>query len=325
VDVSAQWSNGVGGQIPPADNKGVYRLGEMIARSLVMHRLFSRLRRAAPHVRIVAFEGEAGTGKMLAAQTLHALGAASSAAFVPCVASRFISTDVQGLLEEARGGTLFLTRVDYLTPEQQSRLFDFLKWWEHRKARDTDGFLPRQIFFSSLQPLRQLSVNGRMRSDLSFYLTAIRFVLPPLRERREDIAVLAEHFAVAHGAAYGKQMRGPNPAALQRLISHNWPGNVRELESVISKAVMECEGLWICPTHIRGLTPVPVQQVHQSVPVVSVASEMKREADDDPNLDRMILRHIKAVLTKTGGNKLRAAQLLGISRSTLYRLLETGI
>lgn len=325
MDVLTQWGSEPEAQVPPAENKGIYRLGGMIARSKVMDRLFLRLRQTAPHVRIVTFEGEAGTGKMLAARTLHALGPASGAAFVSCVASHFLSNDAQPLLEKTRGGTLLLTRVGDLAPEQQSRLFDFLEWWEHRNARDVSGSFPRQIFFSSQQPLRQLSANGRMRADLCYRLTAIRFVMPPLRERRDDIVVLAGHFAVAQGAARGKTMRGLNPAALQRLTSHSWPGNVRELETVISRAVIKCQGQWICPADIPVLTPDPKRQVYPPVQVVSAASEEKKEADDELNLDRMILRHIKSVLVKTEGNKLRAAQLLGISRSTLYRLLETEI
>lgn len=317
MGVLTQWSNGIAVPPPHTESKEIYRLGEMLARSLPMGRLFLRLRQTAAHVRIVTFEGEAGTGKAMAARTLHSLGPASGMAFVPCTAARFVLADVQPLLEEAKGGTLFLTRVGDLAPEQQSRLFDFLEWWEHRNARDVSGFLPRQIFFSSRQPLRQLSANGRMRSDLCYRLAAIRFVLPPLRERREDIAVLAEHFAVTHGAARSKPVRGLHPAALQRLTAHGWPGNVRELETVISNAVMECEGQWIRPIDIPAFASATTQ------PMLQPVAKAENAAEDDPNLDRMIVRHIRTVLAKTGGNKLRAAQLLGISRSTLYRLLES--
>ena len=298
--------------IQPSDNVDVHRLGDMVGRSLVMQRLFLRFRQAATHLRIVTLEGEPGTGKMLAARTLHSLGPASGAAFVACSASHFASADVQSLLEEVRGGMLFLTRMNELTAPQQSRLFDFLEWWEHRNGRDTGGFLPRQLFVSSQQSLRQLSVSGGLRADLCYRLTAIRFVLPPLRERREDIAVLAEWFAVRHAAMHGKAVRGLGPGSLARLMSHTWPGNVRELEAVLSNAAMECEGQWIRPIDIPSLRANVQPMVRE------IAS-----SEDDPNLDRLILRHITHVLAKTGGNKLRTAQLLGISRSTLYRLLES--
>jgi DNA-binding NtrC family response regulator len=298
---------------------GNTRLGEMVGRSLVMQRLFTRLRQASMHLRILALEGEPGTGKALTARTLHALGPVSSAGFVACAASRFTSADVQPLLEEVRGGTLFLTRVNELTAPQQSRLFDFLEWWEHRNGHDANGFLPRQIFVSSQQPLRQLSANGILRADLCYRLTAIRFVLPPLRERREDISTLAEWFAQRHGATHGKSVRGLGQGSLARLMSHAWPGNVRELETAITNAVMECEGHWIRPIDIPPLLAA-------TRPATAEPEEgSDAMPEDDFNLDRMILRHINHVLARTGGNKLRAAQLLGISRSTLYRLLESNI
>lgn len=296
------------------------RLGDMVGRSLVMQRLFSRLRQAAPHLRIVTLEGEPGTGKALAARTLYSFGPASNAPFVACAASRFASTEAQALLEEVRGGALFLTRVNELTPEQQSRLFDFIEWWEHRSARNNGEFLPRQLFVGSQQSLRQLSAGGAMRSDLCYRLTAIRFVLPPLRERREDISTLADWLATRHGATHGKPMRGLGQGSLARLMSHSWPGNVRELETVIANAVMECEGQWIRPIDIPALLPHAQPHKTNEEPGANAADD----PNNDPNLDRMILRHIEHVLATTGGNKLRAAQLLGISRSTLYRLLEPG-
>jgi two-component system response regulator AtoC len=303
-------------EMPQDGGVGICRLGDMAARSLVMQRLFSRLQQAAMHLRIVTLEGEPGTGKTLAAKTLHSLGPASGAAFVPCAASRFASADVQPLLEEVRGGTLYLTRTNELTAPQQSRLFDFLEWWEHRNGRDGGGFLPRQIFVSSQQSLRQLSAGGGLRTDLCYRLTAIRFVLPPLRERREDISTLAEWFAKRHGVMHGKMVRGLGPGSLARLMSHTWPGNVRELETVIANAVMECEGQWV--------RPIDIPPLRATVPPVVREAASEANVEDDPNLDRMILRHIAHVLAKAGGNKLRTAQMLGISRSTLYRLLESG-
>ena len=301
--------------VPVAGSGEGARLGDMLGRSLVMQRLFARLRQSAQHLRLVAIEGEQGTGKLLAARTLHALGPAADAMFVSCAAARFLSAETQALLEEARGGTLVFTRIGDLTAAQQSRMVDFLGWWEQRSGRDGQGFLPRQIFVTSTKPLRQMSASGELRPDLSYRLTAIRFELPPLRERREDIGLLADWFAIRHGAAHGKQVRGMGPGSLQRLMAHVWPGNVRELETVMANAAMDCPGQWIRPLDIPALT-------------VTQPSGMRIEeaavVEDDPNLDRMILRHIGRVLTRTGGNKLRAAQLLGISRSTLYRLLASG-
>jgi len=300
---------------PQASSGELMRLGDMVGRSLVMQRLFARLRQAAPHLRIVALEGEAGTGKTLTARTMHAFGPASDAPFIACSAARFLSAETQALLDEARGGTLFLTRLGDLSAEQQSRLMDFLEWWEHRGARDEQDFFPRQLFVSSCKALRRMSARGELRADLSYRLTAIRFELPPLRERREDIAALADWFATRRGAAHGKPVRGLGSGSLARLLSHTWPGNVRELEAVITNAAMDCPGQWIRPIDIPPLTIATQPQKSETT---------APDTEDDPNLDRMILRHITQVLAKTGGNKLRAAQMLGISRSTLYRLLDSG-
>jgi len=288
----------------------------MIGQSLVMQRLFARLRQAAPHLRVAAIEGEPGTGKMLAARTLHTLGPASGAAFTACPAAHFLLSETQALLEEVRGGTLYLNRLADLTSEQQSRFIDFLEWWEHRSGRDINGIFPRQLFVGSSKPLRQLSVSGELRTDLCYRLTAIRFELPPLRDRRDDIPALAESFAIHHGAVHGKTMRGLGPGSLARLFTHSWPGNVRELETIMANAVMDCAGQWIRPIDIPPL----VQSASALRPQISTVAP----SEDDPNLDRMILRHITHVLARTRGNKLRASQLLGISRSTLYRLLESG-
>ena len=190
---------------------------------------------------------------------------------------------------------------------------------EQRSGRDGNNFLPRQFFVASSKPLRQLSAGGELRADLSYRLTAIRFELPPLRERREDIGVLANWFATRYGAVHGKAVRGLGPGSLARLLTHDWPGNVRELETVITNAAVDCPGQWIRPIDIP-----PLLNPQAAAAAASSAPTGENDPNLDPNLDRMILRHVTEVLAKTGGNKLRAARLLGISRSTLYRLLESG-
>lgn len=172
---------------------------------------------------------------------------------------------------------------------------------------------PGQVFFSSIQPLRRLAAASSFRADLCHRLTAIRFTMPPLRERRDDLALLAECFARRFSSTHGKPVRGLAPHTLPRLSTHSWPGSVRELESVIHSAALDCEGQWIRPIDIPALSPAPVSPSLNSAP-----------SEDDPNLDRAILRHINLVLSRVDGNKLRAAKMLGISRSTLYRLLDSA-
>ncbi|HEX3471193.1 MAG TPA: sigma 54-interacting transcriptional regulator [Silvibacterium sp.] len=295
-----------------------WTLGSMVGRSPLMQRLFSQMRCTARHLRIATIEGESGTGKALAARTLHDLGLGSAATFIPCPAVQFFQpgpslASLTPLMRDARDGTLYLSHVEELSLEQQARLLAFLQWFEHQHARRTPDSVPRQIFFSSNQTLRKLSASPAFRADLCHRLTAIRFAVPPLRDRRDDLTLLADFFAQRFSATHGKPVRGLAPLTLPRLNSHSWPGNVRELQSVIHSAALDCEGQWIRPIDIPALSPVPLPQASQSVP-----------AEDDPNLDRAILRHIHVVLARVEGNKLRAAKMLGISRSTLYRLLDSS-
>ena len=288
-------------------------LGSMVGRSPAMQRLFSQMRFTAQHLRVAAIEGESGTGKTLAARTLHTLGPASAAYFVLCPATKFFE-QVQSASKEARGGTLFLTHIEELSLEQQGLLLEFLQWLDHQHARRSGDSLPRQILVSSNQPLRRLAATPALRADLCHRLTAMRFAIPALRERREDIPILAEQFAFCFSAVHGKPIRGLGPQTLPRLLSHTWPGNVRELESAIHNAALDCPGQWIRPVDIPSFaSPAPNR------PANAEAAQ-----EDDPNLDRAILRHITRVLAQAEGNKLRAARMLGISRSTLYRLLESG-
>jgi DNA-binding NtrC family response regulator len=289
-----------------------WMLSAMVGRSLIMQQLFARIRCTAPHFRLVNVEGEPGTGKLLAAQTLHRLGPASSGPFVPCIAAEFIA-DPRPLWTEASAGLIYFARVDELSPDQQRILRDFIERAAHERIRAAKSTAPLQIVAGSLQPLRRLANTGAFRSDLASHLTAIRFALPPLRDRKEDIPLLAGLFLRTWSQQYQSSLRGFAAGVLPRLASHSWPGNVRELESVIAAAALECTGQWIRPIDIPRLQ-WPAQP-HTPPAGADLSS-------DDPNLDRAILRHIVRILARANGNKVRAAKMLGISRSTLYRLLD---
>jgi DNA-binding NtrC family response regulator len=311
---------------PPA-----WTFGPMAGRSLVMQRLFAQMRHIARHLRIATLEGESGTGKMLAARTLHQYGFNPQSPFFPCTAAQLCDAQPRPAtvpsrpaanpefpafpaLTQSSGGILVLTRVNELTSAQQGRFIELLQWIDHQHTLRAFDAIPRQIFCLSIQPLRKLASTAALRTDLVNRLTAVRFALPPLRERREDIPLLAGLFLEHFSAAHRKPMRGLNPQALLRLIQYSWPGNVRELESVVYAAAISCPGQWIRPIDLPPLNATPT-------PMVSLS---KIALDDDPNLDHAILRHIQRVLVRVEGNKLRAAKLLGISRSTLYRLLDSA-
>jgi DNA-binding NtrC family response regulator len=287
-------------------------LGAMVGRSPVMQHLFTRMRCTAPHFRLATIEGEPGTGKLLAARTLHQLGPGSDGPFAPFATDEFLENPA-ALWKDARGGLLYLSHIEELSPDRQRELRDFLERVARERIRIHATSGPLQLVAGSLQPLRRLSAAGSFRADLASHLTAIRFAMPPLRERREDIPLLAAIFLHRWSERHGKPLRGFGPGVLARLAAHSWPGNVRDLESAVNAAALETTGQWIRPIDIPRLDWTPA---HPPVPIPESTA-------DDPNLDRAILRHVTRVLARVNGNKVRAARLLGISRSTLYRMLET--
>jgi DNA-binding NtrC family response regulator len=292
------------------------------------------MRHTARHLRIATLEGESGTGKMLAARTLHDFGLDPDLPFVSAPATQFFAShpaialvssrslarpefSTLPALKQSSEGTLVLTRIDELSAEHQNCLLELLQWIDHQHVLRALDSIPHQILCLSSQPLRKLASTGALRSDLATRLNVIRFTLPPLRERREDIPLLADLFTRRFASAHGKPLRGVGPLALPRLMQHDWPGNVRELESVIGSAALSCHSQWLRPVDLPSFT-------NASNPAPAAPASTLPSADDDPNLDRAILRHIRGVLARVDGNKLRAAKLLGISRSTLYRLLDSA-
>lgn len=288
-----------------------WMLGRMAGRSVPMQHLFARMKCTAPYFRLAAVEGEPGTGKSLTAQTLHRMGAAAAGPFVHCSATEF-AEKAETLWKGNQHGLLYLTGVDELPPVKQRQLSDFLAHAAREQIRMQMNSGPLQLVAGSSQPLRRMAAAGAFRGDLASHLTTIRFVLPPLRERREDIPLLAGLFLRRWSEEHGKALRGFAPGVMETLHRYEWPGNVGELESAITAAALTCTGQWI------RLIDIP----HLPWPAAISAISRDDVACEDPNLDRTIFRHITRVLARTGGNKVRAARMLGISRSTLYRLLD---
>ncbi len=302
-----------------------WMLGEMVGRSPSMERLFLQMRYLANHLRVGLIEGECGSGMLRSGNTLDALATGRAEGFVPCAAAAFLRGTCPGALDEARGGTLYLTRAGALTADEQGKLLHLLEWHGHQHTRSTADQAPRQILVSCEQPLRGLVLQGKMRADLSYHLTSVRLQLPALRERRDDLPLLVDHFLEQFSRRHGKQVRGLGPGVLQHLLSHHWPGNVRELETTVTGGAMMCEGQWLRLIDLPLLSATAQQEPKPFLTAAAMSPQNEPTEDpEDPNLDRAILRHIRRVLAGVGGNKLRAARLLGISRSTLYRLLDAG-
>ncbi len=279
----------------------------ILGRSPAMQRLVEQMQRAIPHLSVCAIEGESGTGKTLVASELHRLGPACDGPFVPMDAASFEPSAVP-----SNGGMLVLEQLDKMPPDRQGMLLNFLR------CRDSftvePSLIPLQIVASSWTPLRLLVATGFLLPDLAYRLTAVRFHLPPLRERHEDLPVLAQHFLDRLVKKYGKAIQGLGAGTWTRLFSHSWPGNVRELRSVLESAVLECDGQWIRPLDISLTPPLPLRPMERSPKTLS--------PDSDMSLDAATRTHVANVMAYVRGNKKRAATLLCISRSTLYRMLE---
>lgn len=286
-------------------------VGTMVGRSAIMQHLFARMRATAPHFRLATVEGEPGVGKMLAARTLHRMSRAADGPFAPWTAAEFVDNAPE-IWRGLFGGLLYLARVDELSPQQQASLRDFLERAAQERIRSHENSGPLQVIAGATQPLRKAAASGAFRSDLAGALSAIRFSIPPLRERREDIPLLAEVFLQRWATEHAKPLRGFAPATIERLRAHSWPGNVRELMMTVAAAALETTSQWVRPIDLPRLE-WPAEK--QFSPADSCG--------EDPNLERAILRHVTGVLARVHGNKLRAARLLGISRSTLYRMLQS--
>jgi two-component system response regulator AtoC len=205
-------------------------------------------------------------------------------------------------------GFIYLDRVDLLAPPGQGILLGVLKALQDRPPGRA------VVIASSQTSLRQMASQGLLLPDLAYRLTAIRFAIPPLRQRREDIAPLAQFLLDRICARYQQRTVILGPGSLARLLQHNWPGNVRELASVLETGVLEAANGVIKPTDLA--LPDGPQPNLDGQPGQQPAT---RPAD--LSLDAVIRQHVQYVLDLNRGNKLRAARQLAISRSTLYRIL----
>lgn len=255
----------------------------------------------APHVQLATVEGESGSGKQTLARFMHARS--------PLARSSFQRHDArEWLVHEAdpsvMAGFIYLDRVDLLAALGQGLLLGVLKALQGHPAG-------RVILVASSQTsLRQMAAQGLLMPDLAFRLTAVRFAVPPLRQRKEDVAPLAQALLDRICARYQQRPVALGPGALTRFLQHNWPGNVRELASVLEAALLEAEN------GVIRAEDLPISSEAEAPPSprpVLHASHL--------SLDAVIHHHVQYVLDLNHNNKLRAARQLGISRSTLYRIL----
>ena len=277
----------------------------LVGISAAWRKLILQAEMAAPHVQVAALEGEPGSGKQTLARYLFSRSPLAGSTFQRRDAREWLVSDAD---PATLGGFTYLDRVDLLAPPGQGLLLGVLKGLQDRPPG-------RAVLLASSQtPLRQMAGQGMLLPDLAFRLTAVRFAIPPLRQRREDIASLAQSLLDRICLRYQQRPVILGPGTLARLLQHNWPGNVRELASVLETALLEAENGVIRPDDLA--LPITPEMQLGMLPDLHSASQT-----DNLSLDAMIRHHVQYVLDLNRGNKLRAARQLGISRSTLYRIL----
>jgi DNA-binding NtrC family response regulator len=270
--------------------------------SAVWRKLLMQAEMAAPHLQIAAIEGEHGSGKTTLGRYLFSRSPLSATSFQRRDAREWLATDAD---PATMAGFTYLDRVDLLAPPGQGLLLGVLKGLQDRPPGRA------VLLASSETSLRQMAGQGLLMPDLAFRLTAIRFAIPPLRQRREDISPLAQALLDRICQRYQQRHVALGPGVLARLLQHNWPGNVRELSSVLETALLESANGVIRASDLA----LPDN--------ASVSAEPHPPAarPDNLTLDAVIRHHVQYVLDLNRGNKLRAARQLNISRSTLYRIL----
>jgi DNA-binding NtrC family response regulator len=278
----------------------------LVGVSAAWRKLLVQAEMAAPHLQLAAIEGEHGSGKTTLARYLFArspLASNTSAALQRRDAREWLATDAD---PATMAGFLYLDRVDLLAPPGQGLLLGVLKALQDRPPGRAI------LVVSSETPLRQMASQGLLLPDLAFRLTAIRFTIPPLRQRREDIAPLAQSLLERICARYQQRHIVLGPGTLARLLQHSWPGNVRELSSVLETALLEST---------NGVIRASDLALPDHHAMAASAEPQPISRPDNLALDAVIRHHVQYVLDLNRGNKLRAARQLQISRSTLYRIL----
>jgi DNA-binding NtrC family response regulator len=313
--------HGVGSVVPAGE-------GKIVGNSAAMRRLRVQVHRIGPHFRTVLVRGEAGTGKELVARTLHKMSHGANGPFVLCHAAEFEDAlskfagagESENTIGSLRNifpqGTLFLNGIDHMSLEMQDRLLQALGQYESAErqleASQGEPKTDLRIIASTSEDLKILVSTGRFRQEIYQRLAMVEICLPPLRERMDDLPELARHFLDRLAAVYGRRVHEIADDAMERLQRYHWPGNVGELETVLRHAVLDSGGKVVEPYHLP------------SFPGMTASGCATLQTGESARLQDVVQQHVLRVLKDCRGNKLRAAEMLGISRSTLYRMLESS-
>jgi len=333
----------------------VWEFGALIGRHPRMQEVYKTIGRIAASDVTVLLRGESGTGKELVARAIHHYSRRAGRPFVAVSSAaipgtlleselfgheRGAFTDAKerklGKLELAHGGTLFLDEIGDMPPELQTKLLRALQERTIERVGGQESLrIDVRVLAATNRDLETMMREGRFREDLFYRLNVVTVTLPPLRERRRDVPLLVEHLLAKYATELGE--RGVAPEALDRLVGHDWPGNVRELENVVQRAMVMATSGVILPEHL----PIGPVSAAASVAIDATLEEIierkllecvrgLREHASANLYDLMVglveKPLLRAVLRETGGNQVRAAQILGINRNTLRKkLTEHGI
>src|SRR5713226_7702788 len=334
---------------------GSERVGGMVVRSAQVRKVLKTISRLSPYKATVLINGESGTGKELVARALHSHGSAPSGPFVTFNCSNLVDSlaesqlfghlrgaftdareESQGYFRSANGGTLFLDEIAELPLKLQPKLLRAVETHEVQPVGSSHSYkVDIRLVAATNRDLRAMVKAGQFRYDLYYRMNTAAIFIPPLRERREAIPAFVGYFIQHYNRLFGKDVSEISRRAVEVLCAYQWPGNVRELAHAIESAVILSENNNI------GVTDLPEQIVdgtgaellfaqdessgnsHASERAARRSSAIILGADAPPGflLDDVIKKTLMRSLEETEGNRRRAADLLGVSRSTLYRML----
>ena len=312
-----------------------YAINRIVGESAPMTALKSLLLKvAASPASTVLLRGESGTGKDLAAKTIHYSSARAAKPFMNITCSalpdalleselfgheRGAFTDARqqkiGLLESADGGTVFLDEIGEMVPALQAKMLRFLEEKAFKRVGgNADVRVDVRVIAATNRDLEDAVKQGRFREDLYYRLNVMQVILPPLRDRSSDVPLLVDYYVDIFNREFKKQVRGATPQAKELLKAYRWPGNVRELRNAVERAMLLTEGEWLTAD---GL---PVSGPH-----ASTARTMELP-EEGVNLDALERELVVQALKRTGGNQTKAAGLLGLNRDQIrYRIEKFGL
>jgi len=308
----------------------------MVGRSPAMLEVYKQIARVAPSRSTVLIIGESGTGKELVARSIHEHSAHAAGPFVPVNCGALTETlleaelfgymkgsftgatsDRKGLWEEAEGGTLFLDEIGDTSPAMQVKLLRALQEKEIRRVGSTKNIKVDARLVTATNRNLEKDVQARtFREDLFYRLSVVTLSVPPLREHRSDVPLLAGKFLRGAAQNAGRDHLRFSEETIKTLVAYDWPGNVRELESSIEYAALHARGAEITVEDLPPkLQSIEVREAARRSPLTALF-------DDLPTLDELERRYLKHVLEVVDGNRTNAASVMGIDRRTLYRMAE---